>query len=184
MTDALEKIWNDFAGQLRAFIRRRVTDDAEADDILQDVFLKVARRADALPVPEKLAGWIFLIARNAIIDRHRTRKKTEPVSELPAAETEATRAETDGLCGAFRRMIHQLPDPYREAIELVELEGVPQTDLAKRLGVSVSGAKSRVQRARRMLKQSLLDCCRFEFDRRGGVAECEPRSKSKCAECG
>lgn len=184
MTHALEKIWHDFAAQLRAFIRRRVADDAEAEDVLQDVFLKLARREDDLPAPEKLPGWIFLIARNAIIDRHRTRKKTEPVSESLVAESKATRAEVDGLCGAFRRMIHELPAPFREAIELVELEGVPQTELARRLGISVSGAKSRVQRARRMLKQMLTDCCRFEFDRRGGVADCQPRAKSGCAECG
>ncbi len=184
MTHTLENIWHDFAGQLRAFIRRRVADDAEAEDILQDVFLKIARRADALPAPEKLPGWIFLIARNAIIDRHRTRKTTVPVPESLVLETDASSGELDGLCVAFHRMIRNLPEPFREAIVSTELEGVPQVELAKRLGLSVSGAKSRVQRARLMLKQSLLDCCRFEFDRRGGVADCEPRGKSRCPECG
>lgn len=183
MTHALEQIWHDFAAQLRAFIRRRVADDAEAEDILQDVFLKLARRGDDLPAPEKLPGWVFLITRNAIIDRHRTRKKTEPVSESLALEAAAP-AEHDGLCAAFGRMIRNLPEPYQEAIILTEIEGVPQTELAKRLGISVSGTKSRVQRARRMLKETLVSCCEFEFDRRGGVAACEPRQKSGCAECG
>lgn len=183
MADTLEKIWNDFAGQLRTFIRRRVADDAEAEDILQDVFLKLARRAEDLPAAEKLPGWIFLITRNAIIDRHRTRKATVPVPESLALETNAAPDELEGLCAAFRRMIRNLPEPYRQAIVLTELESVPQVELAKRLGISVSGAKSRVQRARQMLKQSLLDCCQFEFDRRGGMTDCEPRKDSDCAEC-
>jgi RNA polymerase sigma-70 factor, ECF subfamily len=184
MTHALEKIWHDFAGRLRVFIRRRVADDAEAEDILQDIFLKLARRPDDLPAPEKLPGWIFLIARNAIIDRHRTRRPTTPLPESLALEAEVSPAEHNGLSAAFRRMIRNLPEPFREAIMLTELEGVPQVELAKQLGISVSGAKSRVQRARRMLKEMLLDCCQFEFDRRGGVAGCEPRQKSRCAECG
>lgn len=184
MTHALEKIWNDFAGRLRAFIRRRVADDAEAEDILQDVFLKLARRTGSLPAAEKLPGWIFHITRNVIIDRYRTRKPGLPVPESFAGIADGRSGENDDLCAAFRRMIRTLPGPYREAILLTEIEGLPQVELAKQLGISVSGAKSRVQRARRMLKQTLVECCRFEFDRRGGVAACEPRAKSSCPECG
>lgn len=100
------------------------------------------------------------------------------------AETDASPDEHADLCAAFHRMIRALPKPYREAIVRTEIEGVPQVELAKRLGISVSGAKSRVQRGRRALKQMLLDCCQFEFDRRGGVANCKPHAKSKCPECG
>lgn len=81
-------------------------------------------------------------------------------------------------------MIDNLPEPYREAVVLTELEGLTQKELAGRLGISLSGAKSRVQRGRQQLKEMLFDCCRFEFDRRGGVVDCEPRSKSDCPECG
>jgi RNA polymerase sigma-70 factor (ECF subfamily) len=183
MTQALEKIWIEFADQLRAFIRRRMADDAEAEDILQDVFLKLARRRDQLPAPEKLPGWIFLLARNAIIDRYRTRKTNVPVPETLALEGSATSGELEGLCAAFRRMIRNLPEPYREAIVLAEIEGVPQVEMARRLGISASGAKSRVQRGRRLLKEMLLACCQFEFDRRGGLANCEPHGKSGCVEC-
>jgi RNA polymerase sigma-70 factor (ECF subfamily) len=108
MTHPLERIRQDFAKQLRAFIRRRVSNDAEAEDILQDVFLKLARRGDDLPAPAKLPGWIFLITRNAIIDRHRTGKTTVPVPESLADEDAGAR-ELDGLCGALRRMIRARP---------------------------------------------------------------------------
>jgi RNA polymerase sigma-70 factor (ECF subfamily) len=183
MTHALEQIWNELADKLREFIRRRVSNDAEAEDILQDVFLKLARRAEELPGPAKLQGWVFLITRNAIIDHYRTRKETVAVPETLEAEVEAAPEEAEGLSTSLRRMIHGLPEPYREAILLTEIEGVSQVELAKRLGISVSGAKSRVQRGRQMLKKMLVDCCQFEFDRRGGINECTPRGND-CPECG
>jgi RNA polymerase sigma-70 factor (ECF subfamily) len=183
MNPTLEQIWNELAGRLRAFIRRRVPDAAEAEDILQDVFLKLARRADELPEPAKLQGWVFRVARNTIIDRHRTRRETVAVPETLAAESDAEPGEMAALQASFRRMIHNLPGPYREAILLTEFEGLSQVELARRLGISVSGAKSRVQRGRTQLKAMLLECCEFEFDRRGRVFDCTPRG-ADCPECG
>jgi RNA polymerase sigma-70 factor, ECF subfamily len=183
MNDTLEQIWIELAGRLRAFIRRRVSDDARAEDILQDVFLKLARHAEDLPEPPKLQGWLFLVTRNAIIDHYRTRKETVPVPETLVDETEAAPDELDGLNASLRRMIRSLPEPYREAVQLTAIDGLSQVDLAKRLGISVSGAKSRVQRGRQALKKLLLDCCQFEFDRRGGIVECAPRGND-CPECG
>ncbi len=69
----------------------------------------------------------------------------------------------------LKPMIDDLPDKYREALWLTEFEGLTQVELAERLGISVSGAKSRVQRGRSLLRHDLLDCCQFEFDRRGGI---------------
>ncbi len=96
-------------------------------------------------------------------------------SGIIAAETEAEPAEREALKASFRRMIHRLPGPYREAILLTEFEGLSQVEMARRLGISVSGAKSRVQRGRQQLKNMLLDCCHFEFDRRGRVFDCQAR---------
>jgi RNA polymerase sigma-70 factor (ECF subfamily) len=87
------------------------------------------------------------------------------------------------LLAAFRRMIYSLPDHYREALVLTEFNGLTQQDLADQLGISLSGAKSRVQRARAQLKQMLHECCNFEFDRRGKVIDCTPRKASVCPDC-
>jgi RNA polymerase sigma-70 factor (ECF subfamily) len=182
MNHALEHIWNELAEKLRRFIGRRVANDAAAEDILQDVCLKLAKRADELPEPAKLRGWVFLITRNAIIDHYRTRKETVAVPETLVDETSASPEEVDGLNASLRRMVRSLPEPYREAVRLTGIKGLPQVELAKRLGISVSGAKSRVQRGRQMLKEMLLDCCQFEFDRRGGINECTPRGID-CPEC-
>ena len=183
MNATLEHIWHEFAVKLGQFIRSRVSDPATAEDILQDVFVKIQKRLGQLQDPAKLEGWIYLIARNAIIDHYRTRKETVEVSETLPVEAPANDGELEELKASFRRMIYSLPEPYREAIVLTELEGLTQQALADRLGISLSGAKSRVQRGRAQLKRLLDECCTFEFDRRGKVIDCTPRAKAGCDEC-
>lgn len=184
MNATLEQIWHEFAENLARFIRARVSTPATTEDILQDVFVKIQRRLSQLQDPAKLESWLYTIARNAIIDHYRTRKETVEVPESLPAEPQADDGELEALKASFRRMIYSLPDPYREAIVLTELEGLTQPELAARLGMSLSGAKSRVQRGRAQLKSMLDECCTFEFDRRGHVIGCEPRAQTTCQECG
>lgn len=184
MTPSLEQIWHEFSGQLGRFIRARVADPATAEDILQDVFVKIQSRLDRLRDATKLQGWIYLIARNAIIDHYRTRRETVAVPESLVAEPSPPSEEMEALKAAFRRMIDSLPEPYREALVLTEFEGLTQQELANRVGISLSGAKSRVQRGREQLKEMLAECCTFAFDRRGRVFDCTPHKKADCAECG
>ena len=181
MNAGLETAWTDVASKLRGYIRTRVRDHAAAEDILQDVFLKAHRRVAQLKSPEKLEGWLFLIARNAVSDYYRKSKRHEELSADLA--TEAQEPEFENACqlrAAFRRMIEELPAPYGEALTLTEFEGLTQKQLAERLGVSLSGAKSRVQRGREKLKKALLDCCQFEFDRRGQIIDCSPKGDDCC----
>ena len=70
----------------------------------------------------------------------------------------------------------ELPEHYRQALELTELEGVTQKEAAGRLGLSVSGMKARVQRGRSKLKDVIDDCCSIEFDRRGGLVDYHRRN--------
>jgi len=183
MNATLEHIWHEFSERLGQFIRARVNDPATAEDILQDIFVKLHARLDQLKDPARLQSWIYLIARNAIIDHYRTRKETIELPETMADEREPEGGELEELKASFRRMIYNLPETYREALVLTEFEGLTQQQLAKRLGISLSGAKSRVQRGREQLKDMLHECCTFEFDRRGKVIDCTPRAKAKCEEC-
>ena len=183
MNATLEQIWEGFAVKLGGFIRSRVADPTAAEDILQDVFVRIHRGLDRLQEPARLESWIFQITRNAIVDHHRTRRETVEVPETLPAEPAADSGEIADLVASFRRMIDRLPEPYREAVVLTELEGLSQKELATRLGISVSGAKSRVQRGRAQLRRMLDECCTFEFDRRGGVIGCEPRTRKPCRSC-
>ncbi len=183
MNVTLEHIWHEFAEKLGQFIRSRVSDPVAAEDILQDVFVRIQKRLDQLRDPAKLQGWLYLIARNAVIDYYRSRRETVELPESLPTEPSSDDSEVEALQAAFGRMIYSLPEPYRDALVLTELEGLTQQELAERVGISLSGAKSRVQRRRALLKDLLDQCCSFEFDRRGKVIGCEPRNTSARREC-
>jgi RNA polymerase sigma-70 factor, ECF subfamily len=74
-------------------------------------------------------------------------------------------------------MIQLLPENYREAVILSELKGLTQKEVARLQGTSLSGAKSRVQRGRSLLKNMLAECCRLEFDHRGRLCDYEPKGE-------
>jgi RNA polymerase sigma-70 factor (ECF subfamily) len=171
-----EDLWHEFSRELRGFILRRVSDPADADDILQDVFVKLHTRIDTLRDEDRVAPWLYRIARNTLIDYYRDRRPTVPVPEMLAVEDEPTESDAAShIASGLTSMVECLPDRYRQAVVLSELQGVPQQQVAERLGLSLSGAKSRVQRGRGLLRDALLDCCHFEFDRRGRVIDYTPR---------
>ncbi len=182
MAAATEAIWSRFNGQLKQFILRRVSDRSLADDILQDVFVKIHSRIDTLKDDARIHGWVYRIARNAIVDHYRKRKIefTTP-DDLPEPAESGENQARGKLASGLRDMVAELPEPYREALTLTEFRGFTRKELAGRLGLSVPGAKARVRRGRRMLRDMLLDCCHFEFDRFHTVIDYYPRCCPCCS---
>jgi RNA polymerase sigma-70 factor (ECF subfamily) len=178
-----EQIWKEYYYRLLNFIKSRVRDASSADDILQEVFARVHSRIDTLREDSKIQSWIYQITRNAIIDHYRAQKITQ---ELPESLSNAEMDQGDNtpyeIAGWLLPMIQKMPEHYRQAIMLSEIEGLTQKEVAGRLGISLPGAKSRIQRARSMVKKMLLDCCRFEFDRRGTVIDYEVNGR-RCDQC-
>lgn len=190
---SLEPLWHEFSDRLGRFIRGRVADPAAAEDLLHEVFVKIQARLGQLREADKLESWIFRIARRAVIDHHRARREAvlppERLAEAAGGEAdpavdEPGEAEREALLAVLRRLIDTLPSPSREALVLTEFEGLTQQALADRLGIGLSGAKSRVQRARDQLRRRLEACCTFAFDRRGRLIDCAPKARSACGECG
>ncbi|NOS81999.1 MAG: RNA polymerase sigma factor SigZ [Nitrospira sp.] len=182
-------MWQDIHVALRAFIVKRVINEAEADDIVQDVWLKMQRGLGGLKDQNRLISWIYQIARHAIIDHYRApgRRREMPaglaadLESYPSSATMPTTSEDSGqlrkeLAGCLRPMIERLSEEYRQAVVLVDLEGLTQQAAATQLGLSLSGMKSRVQRGRRQLKEMLEACCTIELDRRRGVADYDVRN--------
>ncbi len=184
-----EAIWQSFGGRLHGYIRGHVMDAADADDILQDVFLKIHLNLDTLRDDNRLLPWLYQITRHTITDYYRHQ---QPFDEIPETLPSADDAEDDLIqqlaCG-LGQMVTALPAKYREALLLSEYQGLPQETVAARLGISLSGAKSRIQRARDLLKGQLLLCCHIELDRLGKVIDYAPyrtccaMSGSECGIC-
>jgi RNA polymerase sigma-70 factor (ECF subfamily) len=170
------EIWAAFSLQLRQFIRFRVRDDSQADDILQDVFAKIHARIDTLRDTNRIQPWVHQIARNAIADHFRSRKPVEQTPEsLEAPEADPIELGLEEGLTCLQSMIRRLPSHYRKVIELSEIDGLSHRHIAARLGLTVSGVKSRVQRGRALLRESMLQGCRVALDSAGGPSECERR---------
>jgi RNA polymerase sigma-70 factor, ECF subfamily len=179
-----EAIWKSLNTPLERFIRSKTPDTETAHDLLQDVYIKIHRGIDTLRDNERTEAWVYQIARNTITDYYRREKPTVEISDFIVSPEEETEDEiTARLTKSVRGMIDFLPDDYREALLLTEYEGLSQKELAERAGISLSGAKSRVQRGRKLLREMLLACCHFQFDRLGKVIDYYPRCQC-CAEEG
>ncbi len=178
-----ERLWEEFADRLGGFLRARVGSEAEAEDLRQEVFLKLQKQLETERTIHDLGAWLFQTARNAVIDHYRTRKATEEIRETTLIAFADGHPDLAPLLASFHQMIHALPDRYREAVILADLEEIPHKDVAKRLGLGLSATKSRVLRGRAMLRKSLDACCRFERDRRGSVIDCTPHQTLTCQVC-
>ncbi|MFL5626428.1 MAG: RNA polymerase sigma factor SigZ [Ktedonobacteraceae bacterium] len=181
-----EGAWETFHTQIKQFALKYTHDEDIAEDILQDVFIKIHMHIGALRDEKKLQTWLYQIARHAIYDHYRQRKHMIALPDtfdIPEEQEQEDVAQT--LLPCITAMVDRLPEPYREAIILTEYEGRTQKELAEYLGISLSGAKSRVQRAREKLKTMLLECCHFELDRRGKVIDYHSRGECCliCSSC-
>lgn len=193
-----QRVWDEFHARLLSFIRRRVESDADAEDVLMDVFASVHAHAQGLRDKDRISSWIHRIARNSIADHHRSRARVRSAvdglshnaraegSDLarPHQDQEDESAARADLSRCIEPLLARLPEEYGQALKLTELEGETQKAAAEKLGLSVSGMKSRVQRGRRKLKEALTDCCRVHLDVRRAVTGFEPqRSNTEGTGC-
>ncbi|GII20252.1 sigma-70 family RNA polymerase sigma factor [Planomonospora parontospora] len=172
--------------RLVAFVAARIDRPADAEDIVQEVLLRISRAAAGPREAGRLEAWVYQITRNAIIDHHRAAAAAGRAQHRAAFDRSLTAeaAEPDALAalaGCLAPMLERLSERDRQAIALVDYEGVTQAEAAGRLGISVPGMKSRVQRARTRLRTLLTACCRVETDARGDVREVRPAGACPCS---
>ncbi len=178
--DQTEIIWKEFHDKLLAFIKSKVHDPFSAEDILQDVFVKIISHLDTFEGRGKIESWIYRITRNTIVDHYRNNKKhiisPDVLINFQISSIEKMQAE---LASCLIPMIRQLPDKYRIAIQLSEIEGKTQKEIAIQENLTLSGAKSRVQRGRVLLKKVLQKNCQLEENSKNQITDMSP-VKKKC----
>ncbi len=184
-----ETVWKLLSARLKSFIRSRVDTEQAAEDLLQEAFLRIHQRLDKLSDQERVEAWVFQITRNLIADHYRARSRSPLPGDMEAEPAEPT-VETEPDSYNYNQRIGEwlfaaidsLPEAHRQAMRMYEIEGVSQAEIAEKLGISLSGAKSRIQRGRQKLKKVMDRCCRIDVDRRGNVLSCEPKGQP-CSAC-
>lgn len=181
MKQTTAQLWDRFADNLRRFIISKVKDEALADDLLQETFIRIHSKIDTLHDETKVQAWVYQIARNIIYDHFR--KSTPEIhAEVPEVMEEEQEAQ-DAMATTIRDMVlfmEELPEQDCQALCRVEFDGMSIKDYAQKAGISYTAAKSRVARARYKLNDLLMNCCHYEFDKYGTVISVHP---IKCCCC-
>ena len=184
----LDTTWDKLRSKLTSYVRTKVDVDV-SEDLVHDILLRVLQNEDALTNADNPLAWIYTIAKNRITDHYRKQSKLHTTNEVDDLETEITDSERipDYVDSDFAKCLRPLTDrlepKYKEALLLTDFNEIKQADAAERIGISVSGMKSRVQRGRTKLKEELLACCAIEKDRFGKVIDYKQKdssSKDKC----
>jgi RNA polymerase sigma-70 factor (ECF subfamily) len=183
MEQQIAQLWHTFQQPLHRYVTKQVQNPTDADDIVQEVFIKLMRHPDKLG-HSGIKTYLYTTARNTIMDhfRSRSRQATDSTPDLPYPEGADVTTELIELAECcIHLLIDNLPDIYRDALTEVDLKGVSQKEYAERLGISYTGAKSRVQRGRDLLRESILGCCKYHFDRNGNIIGIQKESFDRCA---
>lgn len=162
-----------FRGELVRLVRRRLAGEADAEDVVQDVMLRLLRSPERIPSDEGVSAWLQRVVANASVDHYR-RKATQTrvldryQSEVQTGLAPAREAEGEvheDLARCVRPLLALLSAEDQQALELTDLGGRSQQEAAAEIGIGYSAMKSRVQRARKRLHTAFLDCCREECER-------------------
>ncbi len=183
MKEKFENIWNNFYEYLSGFVEKRIYDIELKEDCLQEIFIKINNGLPSLKNDNKLESWIFQIARNTIIDFNRQKEKQRSAQIIRQdLEIEINDSKNTEIAECIVPFIKQLPLKYSEPLMLYEIEGLSQKEISRKENISLSGAKSRIQRGRLKLKNALNECCKFELDRRGNILDYSTK-QNNCNNC-
>ena len=186
--------WQELAQRVRPLIASRVAPD-DVDDVVQETLVRVAQHIEDLRDGSRLGPWMLQVARNTVADHHRKLGRTPTAQGVsddallehaaharhePSDDSLDGRQAEQALAAWAKFSVQSLPEPYKEALVLTELEGMSQKEAAEQLGISYTAMKSRVQRGRVMLREKVERCCAVARDGRGHIVDFEPRVPGGC----
>lgn len=170
MNTQIQELWQSLHRPLVNYTFKQVKDKEIAHDIVQEVFLKLLSNANKITHEGNLKSYLYTSTKNSIVDYFRKNKNKELKDIKEEGEETTSEYQLADCC--LRPMIEDLPAIYRDALIMVDLENMPQTVYAEKINLSYSAAKSRVQRARQLLKETLIACCNYQFDQYGNIIDC------------
>jgi RNA polymerase sigma-70 factor (ECF subfamily) len=184
MEKTILSIRNDFDSHLSSLVCKKVNHQDHCHDILQEVYIKVIQNIDKIAKAKNVKSYLLKMADNAVTDHYRKQaNKTYNDISADILKTDESEVNEESLQLAdccLRPMIESLGPIYREALIITELEGMTQKQYAEKTGISYTNAKTRLQRARQKLKEIILNCCTYEFDKYGNIVSCQKNSGKCC----
>lgn len=167
------KIWIEFKDELLGFIKTKVNDKSLAEDILQEVFIKIHSKIQTLDAQVKLTSWVYQITRNTIVDFYRKKNILDYKDTLEFNISEEKEESSQDFRKSLIPFIHTLSDSEQDALNKTVFGGMSQKEYAENNDLSYSALKSKIQRARVKLKKEFVQCCKIESDSYGNILDNE-----------
>ena len=178
----VEEAWSKYQQKLFSFIRSKVENSENAEDILSDVFAKLTKAVAEDAIPDNVSSWLYRVTRNRIVDHYRAKKRFEQLPEDLSKESEDANI-INQLSNCMLPMIQALPETYQQPLLLAEIEGKKYKEVAVELNLSVSAIKSRILRGRKKLHKNMVSCCMIYRNKAGNAVDYEQISDRFCTDC-
>lgn len=175
-----EFLWESYSNDLKRYVFSQIKDEDTTNDVLQEIFIKIHLNIATLQKKESVKSWIFTIAHNTLMNF--LNKKSVPFAIGEVVDDFSTEEEVHSAKSCLLPLIKNLPEKYREPLLLSEIKGKKQAEVAELLGITLSGAKSRIQRGRKLLQQGFMDCCHYKLNEQGFLIG-EHQDKADCKMC-
>ncbi len=177
-----KNVWDLYANEIKRFILSKVKNDAVADDLLQETFIKVHVKLTTLKDTTKIKSWVFSIARYTVMDYFRNSNLNYVTAEDEDVTVfeEANPGHTKEDC--LHGIIKSLPKKYRDPLILSDIQGLKQAHISDRLQIPLPTVKSQIQRARKLVTQGFMDCCNFKVNNNGYLVG-ELQERENCKVC-
>ncbi|MDZ7795278.1 MAG: sigma-70 family RNA polymerase sigma factor [Spirochaetia bacterium] len=170
----LSMIVSTFYHQLKRYLIGKIGDIHLAEDIVQEVMLKVVSAHRKSIYVKNVKAWVYQIARNTLIDHYRRKKNTIENCEEYIDEILSTQKEDNfSLDEYLIPMINLLPEKYSMPLLLFDIKNKSQNEIAQIIDISLSATKMRIQRARKMLYGLFVECCDIQYTENGSFLHCE-----------
>jgi RNA polymerase sigma-70 factor (ECF subfamily) len=167
-----ESAWSEHRERLMRFVLSRGVEPNDAEDIVHEVLAKALQPQGGPTDSSRLQQWLYQVVRHAMADHWRRKHPMETVPEdIPAGEEDHEGTPPADLLNCLSPFLARLGKEDADALRWADEAGLPQKDLARQMGLSLSGAKSRVQRARAKVLEMYRQCCSVELDRRGRLVD-------------
>ncbi len=166
-----EEVWNQYGEDVLGYFSRKTNDPELASDLRQEVFLRVHQRLGSLREHQKTAHWLSAISRNVLVDHWKQKGRERSSVLLPKEHEDGSLHRMADVC--IQNMIKTLPEKYAGPLAMGDLEGVKQQQIAEQYQITLSGAKSRIQRGRVMLKEAIQNCCKVELNKRNELVDAD-----------
>jgi len=167
----VSSLWSDYKNGLLFYILKKIKDKEIANDLSHEVLMKIYNSCCSNNEIRNVRSWMFQIAHNTTIDY--LKKENKFTDELPEIFENDENNSFKEVAEFMNPLIKLLPEKYAVPLQLSDIEELKQAEVSKKINLSLTATKSRIQRARKLLKEKIIECCNLELDAIGNLLSIE-----------